>query len=253
MLQTTLQDRLLRLTLNRPEKRNALNQELCGALLDAFDRAESDPNVGCVLIDANGPVFCAGMDLEDALQPNAAELTASHPRLFTAGLRATKPIVAAVQGAALAGGLGLVANAHIVVAAQGTSFGLTEVRIGMWPYVVFRPIALAVGERRALELSLTGRIFSTPEALQYGLVHHATPAFELADRALSIAQALAHSSTGTIARGMAYVNEIRDKSWEQAVETAADLRQHAFTSPDFAEGVAAMREKRQPRWNLSKE
>ena len=124
------------------------------------------PAIRCVLIDAAGNFFSAGMDLDEALSPDASEKTAIHERLFTLGARATKPIVAAVQGPALGGGVGLMANAHIVVAAHGTTFGLTEIRIGMWPFVIFRSVSNAIGERRATELALTGRIFGLPAALQ---------------------------------------------------------------------------------------
>lgn len=247
-METTREERLLRISLNRPDKRNALNQALCQELVDVFRSAESDPGVGAILLDAKGPVFCAGMDLDEALRADALELTAIHTELFSIGFRICKPIVAAVQGAALAGGLGLVANAHVVVAAQGSSFGLTEVRIGMWPFVVYRPVAIAVGERRALELSLTGRIFSTPEALQYGLIHHVTPAFELADRALDIARALSQSSVDAISHGLEFVHAIRGLTLDQAVQTASTRREALFASPDFGEGVTALREKRPPKW-----
>ena len=106
----------------------------------------------------------------------------------------SKPIVCAVQGPALGGGIGLICNAHVAVAAHGSSFGLTEIRIGMWPFVIYRSVALALGERRALELSLMGRIFNVPEAVQWGLIHEAVPAFELDDRVTAIAMHLAQSS-----------------------------------------------------------
>ncbi|MEO8131905.1 MAG: enoyl-CoA hydratase/isomerase family protein, partial [Bryobacteraceae bacterium] len=118
-LKVSHEGRVLRLTLNRPDKRNALSIELCHALACAFDEALKDAKVGAILIDANGPVFSAGMDLDEVLQPDAAPRTYIHEKVFTIGARSTKPIVAAVQGAALGGGLGLVANAHVAIAAQG--------------------------------------------------------------------------------------------------------------------------------------
>jgi enoyl-CoA hydratase/carnithine racemase len=240
--------RLLRLRLDRPAKRNALDSALCRALAAAFVEADGDRSTGAILLEAEGEVFCAGMDLEEALAPGAAERLAIHEELFTAGVRARKPIVAAVRGPALAGGTGLVANAHVVIAAQGATFGLTEIRIGMWPFVIFRAVAAAVGERRAVELSLTGRIFGTAEALAWGLVHQVVPPIELEDRAVSLARQLANSSAAAIHRGLDFVQQTRGISAAEAGEIARRLRAEQFASPDFAEGVRAFREKRKPDW-----
>jgi enoyl-CoA hydratase/carnithine racemase len=240
--------RLLILTLNRPEKRNALSGALCRALVERVEGVESDRGVGAVLIEANGTVFCAGMDLDETLSPDVPEQTAIHEQLFTLGARVTKPIVAAVQGPALGGGVGLAANAHVVVAAQGTSFALSEIRIAMWPFVIFRSLVAALGERRALALSLTGRVFSVQEALQWGLVHEVAPPVELEDRALDIASRLAASSAATITRGLHFVHRSRTLNSPAAGELAAKLRTEAFRSDDFREGVRAFQEKRQPRW-----
>ena len=244
LLAAARDERLLRLTLNRPAKRNALNSELCHALVHALDRAENDPETGAILIDAAGPTFCAGMDLVEALAPDAAEQTAIHERLFTAGARARKPIVMAVQGAALAGGTGLVANAHIAIAAEDATFGLTEIRIAMWPYVVFRAMKLAIGERRTLELSLTGRVFGAAEALQHGLVHRVVPSTGLAHAALEVARTLSRASASTIARGLEYVQRSRELSWDESGELAHQLRALNFQSADFTSAVRAFRQKR---------
>ncbi len=247
-LEISREGRVLRLTLNRPAKRNALSFEICRELAHAFYEAERDEDAGAILLAAAGPVFCAGMDLDEALAADAAEKAAVHEELFSVGIRLTKPIVAAVAGPALGGGLGLVANAHVVVAAQGSTFGLTEIRLGMWPFVVYRAVALALGERRALELSLTGRIFGTEEALSWGLAHHVVAALELDGRAGEIASALASSCTRTIRSGLAFVHETRGLNWKQAGELAARYRAEVFRSAEFEEGVSAFREKRPPRW-----
>lgn len=240
--------RLLRARLNRPEKRNALNLDLCRGLLEAFSTAVNDPAIGAVLVEAEGDAFCAGMDLDEALASGGTGALDVHESLFTAGASIHKPIIAAVKGAALAGGTGLVANAHVVIAAQGATFGLTEIRIGLWPLVVYRAVASAVGERRALELSLTGRIFGTAEAVAWGLVHEVAPPFEFEDRALAIARTLAGSSAGAIRLGFEYVTRSRGMSAADAGRLALELRKQAFESDDFREGVNAFREKRKPRW-----
>ncbi len=245
LVESALEGRLLRITLNRPGKRNALNIPLCRALAEELDRADVNRHIGAVLLAANGPAFCAGMDLNEmSAGPDLDEMNEAHEQLFTFGARITKPVVAAVDGPALAGGTGLVANCHIVVASQSATFGLTEIRLALWPFVVYRAVALAAGERRALELSLTGRIFGTQEALQWGIVHHVAPAFELDGRAWSVASGIASSPAGAIRRGMAFTHETRGMDWTRAGELALRYRAEAFGSAEFREAVRAFRGKR---------
>jgi enoyl-CoA hydratase/carnithine racemase len=245
-LEVSREGRIVRVTLNRPEKRNALNAGLCQEIVEAVDAALDDATIGAILLDAKGDVFCAGMDLDEAASPDAAERTAIHERFFTMGSRSNKPIVAAIQGPALGGGIGLICNAHVAVAAHGSSFGLTEIRIGMWPFVIYRSVVQALGERRTLELSLMGRIFNVPEALQWGLIHEATPAFELDDRATAIATHLAQSSPQVMRLGLEFVRRTHGFDPIAAAPVALDMRKEAFASADFHEGVAAFREKRRP-------
>jgi enoyl-CoA hydratase/carnithine racemase len=187
-IETTRHARVLQIALNRPARRNALNADLCSQLVEAFDQAEADNWVGAILLTGNGPAFCAGMDLHEVLDSNTLQLTELHERLFTTINRIRKPVVAAVHGPALAGGMGLAANAHIVVASPDARFGLTEIRLGLWPVLVFRACELAMGERRTTELSLTGRIFEAEEAMRCGLVTEITA--DPLKRALEIATAI---------------------------------------------------------------
>jgi len=240
--------RVLHLTLDRPEKRNALLIVDCADLVAALNEAELDDGVGAVLLDASGDCFCSGMDLTESLREDAPERAAIHHELFTIGARITKPVIAAVQGKALAGGVGLVANAHIVVAADDASLGLTEIRLALWPYVVFRAVASAIGERRALELSLTGRLITAQEALQWGLIHHIAPSGELSARAFAIASRVSSFSPEAVRRGLDFVHRSRTLSPPETVEFADARRRRSFASDDFAEGVNAFFEKREPKW-----
>jgi len=247
-LQTSRQGRVLQLALNRPDRRNALNMDLCLALGAALQEAESDNRVGAVLLSGNGKSFCAGMDLHETLSAGGGDINEVHERIFTAGIRMTKPLVAAVQGAALAGGTGLAANCHIVVAAGDATFGLTEIRVGLWPFVIFRTIVAALGQRRATELALTGRIFGASEAREYGLVHLVVEPSCLIERAQEVAGAIAEASPTAIQAGLAFVRDARGKSWEEAGDLARRMRNEVFQSPDFQEGLRAFQEKRPPRW-----
>ena len=152
------QERVLHVTLNRPDKRNAFNEEMCRLLVDTIAGAQNDPHAGAI-DDASGRVFSAGMDLDEAISTNGVEASAIHEELFSLGRKSKKPIIAYVNGPAMGGGLGLVAQAHVVIAAQGSLFGLTEIRAGMWPLLVYRCVEEAIGDRRALELSITGIVF----------------------------------------------------------------------------------------------
>ena len=180
--------RVRRLTLAAPARRNVLDAALAENLLHELRDAQADSNTGAILIDADGPVFCGGMDWTGQV----AEGT------FTFGRHASKPIVASMQGVAISAGLALIANAHVAVAAQGSSFGLTDIREGRCHVGILKAVAAAIGDRRTRELSLTGRVFTAPEALAWGLVHALTPPFELDDRASAIATALANADPGAV-------------------------------------------------------
>lgn len=246
MLQKVQHGRVLRLTLDRPEKRNALNCELCLAILDSVEGAIHDPGVGAILLAGNGKSFCAGMDLNEAGCRATEETSTLHERLFTLGARATKPLIAAVEGAALGGGTGLVANCHIVIADADATFGLTEIRLGLWPFLVYRAVGMALGQRRILELALTGRIFGSEEARNLGLVHEIAPDVE--KRALEVAEMVAGFSPTAIQNGMSFVQEVRDMDWEESGRVARRVRDRVFGGADFQEGLRAFREKRPPSW-----
>jgi len=236
LLESARSGHVLHLNLNRPEKRNALNAELCREICEAVDAADADPAVHAILLTGAGKSFCAGMDLaESAAPPDAAEIDVLHERLFTVGARVSTPIVAGVHGAALAGGTGLVANCHVVIASEDSSFGLTEVRLGLWPFLVFRACAAAIGDRRTMELALTGRIFAGREAQTVGLVHEV--AADPPGRAAEIAQQIAGFSALAIRKGMSAVHESKGKSWEEAGEIARRARKEVFHSPEFREGI----------------
>jgi enoyl-CoA hydratase/carnithine racemase len=247
ILQSVREGRLLHLTLNRPDKRNALNAELCRALLEAIDHAARDRSVGVILITANGKSFCAGMDIgEIAEGVTSKQLDALHEQLFTLYARIEKPVVMAVHGTALGGGMGLVANAHIAICSPDATFGLTEIRLGMWPFLIYRAVSAALGERRTIELALTGRTFPADEARLVGLVHEI--ASNAAARALEIARSLAEISPTAVQNGLSFVHQVRGLTWEKSGEIARLVREDQFGSADFDEGVRAFLEKRQPRW-----
>lgn len=247
-LQQTREGRVLHIVLNSPDTRNQLTFALCRELVAALQDAERDPKVGAVLLKGAGPAFCAGMNPRELLRDGAIEMGWIHEELFTIGRKLSTPVVCQVHGTAQGAGVGLLCNAHVVIASQGTTFGLPEVRIANWPFMIFRSLAAATGQRRATELCLTGRIFGTNEALQYNIVHAVTPPFELEDRAESTARLLAESSPETIRRGLDFISRTQDMSWSESGVLAQQVRTEWFRHPDFAEGNAAAAEQRKPVW-----
>lgn len=241
-IETVPHGHVLRVVLNRPEKRNALSAAMCRELVEALESGGRDPEVRVLLLEARGKSFCAGMDLAEIAPESTEEITAAQEALFTVGSRLDKPLVGAVQGAALGGGTGLVANCHIAIAAENATFGLTEIRLGLWPFLVYRAVALAVGERRALEMALTGRTVDASEARASGLVHEV--AADVQARALEIAVALGAASPTAIRTGLEFLREARGKDWADAGRIAARMRNEVFESEYFREAVRAFLERR---------
>ena len=177
MIEVTREGRLLRVTLNRPEHRNLITPAMAQALRVALKEAELDEQVGAVLLDATGDFFCYGGEF--------------------VRFELHKPLITASKGAALGAGMALVAASHIAVASQGTSFGMLEIRNRVFP-AGLAVIATAIGWRRATELALTGRVCSTPEALQIGLLSEVAPAFEYLERAEALAHLVAQADPETV-------------------------------------------------------
>ena len=186
--------RVRRITLADPAHRNVLDRTGAEQLLREIEQGMADPGTGAILLDAEGSVFCGGCE-------SIAEMPGE---LFRFGLCVAKPVVAAVQGIAMSAGLAIIANAHVTVAAQGSSFGLTEIREGRAHKGLLDALARAIGLRRAKELALTGRVFSTPEAMAWGLVHSVAPQFELDDRATATATALANANPDAVRAVLAH-------------------------------------------------
>ena len=168
------------------------------------------------------------MDLKEALDTDGDQLAGIHERLFTVLAWTKKPILAAVHGAAAGGGTGLAASTHIVIAAPDARFGLTEIKIALWPVLIFPAMVKALGERKALELSITGRFFDAAEAKQYGLVSEINE--DPKQRALQLAAEISSYSAHALSKGLDY-----SRGLQSGRETRAQLMSH----PDFQRAVQA--------------
>lgn len=240
--------RVLQIQLARQEKRNALTFQMCDDIIEAIEGAQQNSTVGSILLVAAGPVFCSGMDVGERLAGDGAHLSRAHDRLFTLGARSIKPIVVGVNGAAFGGGLGLAAQGHVVIAEMHSIFALPEIKLGLWPFLIYRVMEEAIGSRRLLALSLTGKNFDADEALAWGLVHQLCHDDEVYDRSAVIARELAKASPQAIEFGMRYVRDARGRSWEEKGQIACRLREELMSTADYQEGTLAFKEKRHPRW-----
>jgi methylglutaconyl-CoA hydratase len=241
------------ITLNRPERRNAMTPEMQQELIRAMEEAAAS-DCSVVVFAGAGEAFCAGLDLS-ALQGmsdrSAAEHTADAERiarLFRTLYELPKPTIAAVHGAAIAGGTGLATMCDFTLAVPGAKFGYTEVKIGFVPAVVSAFLVLQIGEKPARDLLLTGRIFTSEEAARLGLVNEVVDAEKLTARTLELVGMLRANSPEAMAATKRLLRA-QNKAWlDMALAEALAANAEARGTHDFREGVAAFLEKRKPVW-----
>ncbi len=241
------------LTLNRPEKRNAISRTMMDELLAALDEVLTSPARVGVLTGA-GKAFCAGMDLEElkVLATQKPEQHREDSRRIAGLLRRIysfpKPLIAAVNGPAIAGGCGLATLADFTLAAPEAAFGYTEVRIGFMPAIVSVFLLRQLGEKRARDLLLTGRIIGADEAYRLGLVNEIVPKEKLFGRAHELASALLEVSPTSLVYIKRLLREIADPDLEIQLEYAIEENARIRSTADFREGLASFLEKRKPQW-----
>jgi methylglutaconyl-CoA hydratase len=240
--------------LNRPERRNAMTPEMQEELIAAMYEAASG-HCRVVVFAGAGEAFCSGLDLSalrEMMDKGAAEYRADAERiarLFRTLYELPKPTIAAVHGAAIAGGTGLATICDFTLAVPAAKFGYTEVRIGFVPAVVSAYLALQIGDKRSRALLLTGRLFDAAEAHRLGLVSEIVSPEELAERVRSLAALLAANSPSSLAATKRLMSA-QNKAWlDAAIAEALDANAHARETADFREGVTAFLEKRRPQWN----
>jgi methylglutaconyl-CoA hydratase len=242
------------LTLNRPDRRNALSPDLADALSEAAASLGADASVRAAVLTGAGDCFCAGADLaslkalrQATLQENRSD-SARFLRLFRSLATFPKPLVAAVNGPALAGGCGLATCCDVILASPSASFGYPEVRVGFVAAMVLVLLARQLGDRRAREMLLTGTAFSSEEAVSLGLASGIVPSESLVREALSRAEKLAAGAPGALALTKELLWSTSGLSLGAALGLAATSNLFARTSPEMREGLDAFFEKRRPRW-----
>jgi methylglutaconyl-CoA hydratase len=241
------------ITLNRPEKRNAISTEMIEELLAALDETEPS-GARVVILTGAGKAFCSGMDLE-GLRAIASQTPEEHlqdsrrmAKMFRRVYSFPLPIIAAVNGAALAGGCGLATLADFTLAVPEAKFGYTEVRIGFVPAIVSVFLRRQIGEKRARDLLLSARVFDAAEAQTMGLVTRLEPAEKLLEAAKELAATLVASSPASLARTKRVLLRSQDEELERDLQAAIHENADIRSTADFREGLSAFLEKRTPHW-----
>ncbi|MGE5186844.1 MAG: enoyl-CoA hydratase/isomerase family protein [Acidobacteriota bacterium] len=234
---------IAKITLNRPEKRNPIDPAMCGELVAALRGVQAN----VVVLTGAGNVFSAGGNL-GGMQQQAGTQPASLVEMFTAMHELGKPIIAMVNGHALAGGLGLVVACDVAIVADTAQLGTTEIGVGLWPMMITAEITRNIGRKKALEMMLTGRKMSAAEALALGLVTRVVPAAELEAETMKLAQELADKSPSTLALGLRAFYRSQDMDLEPALRYLEGELGRVLATEDAREGIAAFMMKRKPVW-----
>lgn len=245
--------RVATITLNRPDKRNAISFELIDDLLRALDAVAKSDAIVLILTGA-GKAFCSGMDLDNlkALlgRTPAENLRDSETmvRLFRSLYEFPKVTIAAVNGAAIAGGTGLALLCDFTLAVPDAKFGYTEVRIGFVPAIVSTFLLRQVGEKQARDLLLTGRIFGSDEALRMGLISEIVAADNLMTRARELAGVLLQNSAASLRATKQLLTDHAKAELDSQIDAAVRENAAIRTTADFREGITSFLEKRKPVW-----
>src|SRR5512143_2757295 len=253
-LTLAFEDRVALITLNRPEKRTAVSFELGSELLAALDEIEKS-SAQVLIITGAGKAFCAGLDLEELKlllgkthEENLKD-SARMAQIFRRIYEFPLPTIAAVNGAAIAGGTGVATMCDFTLAVPEAKFGYTEVRIGFVPAIVSSVLVWQVGHKIARDLLMSGRLFDAAEAHRYGLVNEIVEPERLMPRASDLAHMLLENSPSSVRLTKKLINGFLAKTLDEQIAQAVEDNARIRTTADFREGITAFLEKRKPKWS----
>jgi methylglutaconyl-CoA hydratase len=239
-------------TLNRPERRNALTIELLTELCAAINAASDQPEQRVLILRGAGAAFCTGLDLKEAADQTKAHATAEMVANTLVAISQTRLVtVAAVHGAAVAGGAGIMSACDFVAAAEGTKIGYPEVRRGLVAGLVMTFLRRQVGERNMRELLFSGELIDAGRAKEIGLVNRVVAAGDVMNEAQKFAASVLQGAPGALAQTKRLVEELWWQSVKEDVDIALKFHMKARESDEAREGIAAFNEKRKPNWIAS--
>ena len=237
------------LTLNRPERRNALTLELLTELCAAINIASQQPEQRVLILRGAGAAFCTGLDLKEAADTTKAHATAEMVATTLITISQTRLItIAAVHGAAVAGGAGIMSACDLVVAAEGTKIGYPEVRRGLVAGLVMTFLRRQVGEHNMRELLYTAELIDAARAKEIGLVNRVVAAEDVMNQAKKFAASILQGAPGALAQTKRLVEDLWWHSVREDVDIALKYHMEARKSEEAREGIAAFNEKRKPNW-----
>lgn len=235
--------------LNRPEKRNALSTALVNELYDHLAAANADDCIRSIVITGNGPAFCAGADLKNPPGRSVdGSRAVAYQDLLKAILDSPKPVISAINGTAFAGGLGLVGASDIAITNEDVQFSFSEVKIGVIPAIISVVCLPKLGTHHGMKLFLTGERFDGRRAVEMGLVHRAVQADQLETAVQEEIDAINLAGPNAIRECKKLVKRVSELSVKEGLEITPEWSRQLFQSEEAAEGIAAFREKRQPKW-----
>jgi methylglutaconyl-CoA hydratase len=236
------------ITLNRPEARNALSADLVAALLADLRRGAEDPRARAIVLTGAGAAFCAGADLKNRGDMGGGGRGNPFVEILRLIRHGEKPVIAAVNGHAFGGGLGLVAAADIAIGADGAQMSFSEVRIGAIPAMISVVVLPKLGPHQTMRLFLTGERFDAQRALDYGLLHRVVPAAELAAAVEADVHAIARGGPIAVREAKQLIRTVERLPEDEAFAFAERKIAALFASEEAAEGMRAFAERRPPRW-----
>ena len=241
------------LTLNRPQSRNALSDELLAALHSALESAAKDDSVRAIIIAGAGTAFCAGHDLREVRAKNGyadyRDLFDRCSEMMLAIARAPQPVIAAVQGIATAAGCQLVASCDLAIASENAKFATPGVHIGLFCSTPMVPLSRNIGRKRAMQMLLTGDLLNARDAMESGLINEVVASDgEILSRCLQLAEQIAAKSPRTLRIGKEAFYRQLEMGLSEAYEYAAEVMAQNMLLPDAREGIDAFIQKRKPNW-----
>lgn len=253
-IKTARAGHLFTITLARPEKRNAFTPTMAEEITFALAYAHYEAEIRCVVLKAEGPVFCAGADLNAFHDPSANAVNELLPRIHEEARMGDvfnellKPCIAQIEGPVLAGGFLMICGCTFVYCVPEATFSLPEVKRGIWPMQVMASLAPIIPERKILEMSITGKVYSSKEALEMGLITHLTEKEKIAEDVNALATQICNNAPLAIQSGMRSLQELKNIPQNEQHIFLKEQLNKLLQTEDAKEGALAFKEKREPIW-----